>query len=139
MKLSSSTKKAYKEGIYTLYETFGTEVEFYYRSQQTDNIDLYGDYLDEEPIEAYVLIATIKHNPLDNNNFDRQKQGHTDEVSIQIPLKVIEDNGLEPYSMDSGYFIYEGRNYEVMYVKPSGLFAQMYTSFEFSCKGVTPL
>lgn len=139
MSLDSATKKAYKEGIYTLFETLGTEVEFYYRNQDSNNIDIYGDYVDEEPIESYVLVATISHKALDNNNFDRQKQGHTDEVTIEIPLKVIENNGLEPYSMDSGYFAYEGREYEVMYVKPKGLFAQMYTSFEFSCKGVSPL
>lgn len=139
MKLDSSTKKAYKEGMHTLFETLGTEVEFYYRNQESKNIDVYGDYLDEEPIESYTLVATIKLKALDNNNFDRQKQGHTDEATIEIPLLVIENNGLEPYDMDSGYFAYEGREYEVMYVKPKGLFAQMFTSFEFHCKAVSPL
>lgn len=139
MKLDSSTKKAYKEGIFTLFETLGTEVEFYYRNHNSQNIDMYGDYIDEEPIESYTLVATIKPKVLDNNNFDRQKQGHTDEATIEIPLQVIEENGLEPYEMDSGYFVYEGREYEIMYVKPKGLFAQMYTSFEFACKGVSPL
>lgn len=139
MTLDSATKKAYKEGIYTLFETLGTEVEFYYRNNESSNIDIYGDYINEEAIESYSLIATIKHKALDNNNFDRQKQGHTDECTIEIPLKVIEDNELEPYNMDSGYFKFEGREYEVMYVKPKGLFAQMFTSFEFSCKGVSPL
>ena len=85
------------------------------------------------------MTATIKHKALDNNNFDLKKQGHTDEVNIEIPLLVIEKNGLDPYAMDSGYFVYENRTYEVMYVTPEGLFAQMYSSFNFLCKGVSPL
>ena len=41
--------------------------------------------------------------------------------------------------MDSGYFIYNEREYEVISVVPKDLFAQMYTSYEFSCKGVSPI
>lgn len=139
MSLDSATKKAYKEGINTLFETLGTQVEFYFRNNEESNLDIYGDYIDEKSKEAYVLTATIKHKALDNNNFDLKKQGHTDEVNIEIPLLVIEKNGLDPYAMDSGYFVYENRTYEVMYVTPEGLFAQMYSSFNFLCKGVSPL
>lgn len=139
MKLDSSTKKAYKEGMFTLFETLGTEVEFYMRKTEEENQDIYGDPIDESPKEAYVLVAMLSHKALDYNNFDLRKQGKTDEITITIPLLVIEENGLEPYSMDSGYFIYNEREYEVISVVPKDLFAQMYTSYEFSCKGVSPI
>lgn len=139
MKLDSSTKKAYKEGMFTLFETLGTEVEFYTRKTEEENQDIYGDPIDESPREVYVLVAMLSHKALDYNNFDLRKQGKTDEITITIPLLVIEENGLEPYSMNSGYFIYNEREYEVISVVPKDLFAQMYTSYEFSCKGVSPI
>lgn len=139
MKLDSSTKKAYKEGMYTLFETLGTEIEFCVRNTDEQNQDIYGDLIEENPTEVYVLVAMVENKALDNNNFDLRKQGRTDEITVTIPLLAIENNGLEPYSMDSGYFVYNGREYEIMAVVPKDVFAQMYTSFEFTCKGVSPL
>lgn len=137
MALDSSTKKAYKEGIYTLFETLGTQVEFYFKNTSPSNLDIYGDPIVEENVDVFLLTATIKHKNLDYNDFDFKKQGHTEEATIEIPLYEIEKQGLDPYSMDAGVFVYGNRQYEVMYVQPKGLFAQMYTSFEFACKGVS--
>lgn len=138
MSLDSATKKAYKEGIFTLFDTLGTQVEFYFRNTEVSNQDIYGDLIEESPIEVLTFVADVKHKALDYNNFDIQKQGHTDEVTVTIPLLAIEKVGVEPFTMDSGYFVVNNRHYEVMNITPKDVFGQMYTSYEFDCKGVKP-
>ena len=84
MKLDSSTKKAYKEGMYTLFETLGTEIEFCVRNTDEQNQDIYGDLIEENPTEVYVLVASVENKALDNNNFDLRKQGRTDEITVKV-------------------------------------------------------
>lgn len=131
--LSEKDRRDYKKGIQDIYIELGTTKIKYYPLNPRNEDDIY-----EEETESYGepinLIADIEaKDPLENAIDPIPSMGVVIYV-IDIPILCLEEKELDPFSMITGKFEFEGQEYKIVDVIPDGLFTDFYTSYKFQCQ-----
>ena len=66
----------------------------------------------------------------------KQRRGSNDDVIIEIPSLELERNKVTLNDLEIGRIMFDNRMYEVYFIQPRSVFADMVVTYGISCRGV---
>ena len=139
--LSSKDQKVYREGIQEIYETLGYYCYFHPLEKEQYTINIYNERVpvsDEEKESTDPLPIICKPTFELSDHLDRfkQRRGSNDDVLLEIPSSELENNDISLSDLEQGKIMFNNRMYEVYFIQPKSVFADMVVTYGVSCRGV---
>ena len=139
--LSSKDQKVYREGIQEIFDTLGYYCYFHPQNKDSYTLNIYNELVpvdnsDIEPIEPIPLICKPTFELSDHMDRFKQRRGSNDDVIIEIPSLELERNKVTLNDLEIGRIMFDNRMYEVYFIQPRSVFADMVVTYGISCRGV---
>lgn len=151
--LSEKDRMAFHLGMYELTETLGSNTKIeYYPFLETGENDLYNEGKYSKYDDPLILVGSIKFatNPSDINVVKGSTRRDI-KVEVSIPLKAFysytpkvmpideEETSttltpINPFDVQKGYFVIEGKKYLIESCTPKGLFANDFSFYTYNCR-----
>lgn len=138
--LSSKDQRAYCEGIQEIFETLGYYCYFHPLMKEEYTTNIYSERVPvidaEAESEPIPLICKPTFELSDHMDRNKQRRGSNDDVLIEIPALELTKCEVTLQDLELGKVMLNDRMYEVYFIQPKSVFADMVVTYGISCRGV---